>query len=67
MDKQLKEALMKVINERAEQLGRKVDRTEIEPLLTGLGDRLSPLLKVSQKLESCGSFGCPNSYHCDWF
>ena len=71
MDKQLKEALMKVINERAEQLGQKVESTDVEPLLASLGDRLSSLMQTRKQVgaasASCGSFQCPSSYSCDWF
>jgi hypothetical protein len=71
MERQLKEALMKLVNEREAQLGRKLERAELESLLTSLGDQLlkrSPGGATTElKAASCGSFQCPSSYSCDWF
>lgn len=69
MDKQLTEALNKVVKKRVKLLDQNIDDATVNALVLKLGDQLSQKMNhnLQNELASCGSFQCPSSYACDWF
>ena len=69
MDKELLSVMNKMIDERSEVLGRKITKEQAGSIIMELDAMINHKINklASGSLMDCGSFGCPNSYHCDWF
>lgn len=70
MDKEVFDALQIMLKKRTKNLGQQLTDKQLNRIVIDLDSEINlGLRKINSggKLADCGSFGCPNSYSCDWF